>query len=87
VSREDREALAIAQAELARRRQLWNGRLTDISGSVLVQVFCVPRHQLEALLLAAMFTHAPGINRGEYLRVELEPHLTAEQLAAQARRR
>lgn len=73
MSREDRIVEELVREELVRRRQLWNARLVGADSGLLVQVFACERHALETVLAEAAFAHAPGMNRGEYLRLELEP--------------
>lgn len=74
MSRDDQVVAAIAAAELERRRSLWSGRLTNMSGSTIIQGWAMPRAELGDLLLEAAFVHAPGMSRGEYLRLELEAY-------------
>jgi hypothetical protein len=73
VSRADREAAERARLEYEAERRPWNARLVHNAGYVIFDVRAIERRTVVELLADAAFANAPGINRGEYLRLELEP--------------
>jgi hypothetical protein len=75
VTAEERAGDRLADAELARRRQLWNVRVSDVNGSTALHAFAISREALEPTLSALLFDRAGGINRNAEIRVELEPFI------------